>query len=69
MIKSTLVFRSMIYSHVWSGDLLAGEGEDKFYVAVRGVLKDMHQLVALVDLTRVLLDVLDANGCLAADGA
>jgi hypothetical protein len=37
-----------------------------FYVSVRGVLKDIHQSLALVDLTKVLLDLLDENGCLAA---
>ena len=49
-----------------SVDLLADEKEDVFYVSVRGVLKDIHQLVALVELTKVLLDLLDENGCLAA---
>ena len=49
-----------------SVDLLADEKEDDFYVSVRGVLKDIHQLVALVELTKVLLDLLDENGCLAA---
>ena len=53
----------------FSVDLLADEAEQdehNFYVSVRGVSKDIHQLVALVDLTRVLLDVLDEKGCLAA---
>ncbi|XZE52870.1 hypothetical protein SH139x_004577 [Planctomycetaceae bacterium SH139] len=49
-----------------SVDFLADEKEDDFYVSVRGVLKDIHQLVALVELTKVLLDLLDENGCLAA---
>ena len=55
-----------------SVDLLADEteqDEDNFYVSVRGVLKDIHQLAALADLTRVLLDVLDENGCLAEAGS
>ena len=55
-----------------SVDLLADEyeqDEDTFYVSVRDVLKDIHQLVALVDLTKVLLDVLDENRCLAAAGS
>jgi hypothetical protein len=47
-------------------DLLADENEDNFYVSVRGVLRDIHQLVALVYLTKVLLDLLDENGCLSA---
>ena len=55
-----------------SVDLLADEteqDEDNFYVSVRGVLKDIHQLAALADLTRVLLDVLDENGCLSEAGS
>ena len=50
-------------------DLLSNENEDNFYVSVPGVLKDIHQLVALVDLTKVLLDRLDENDCLAATGS
>ena len=52
-----------------SVDLLADKDEDNFYVSVRRVSKDIHQLVGLVDLTRVLLDVLDENDCLAAAGS
>jgi hypothetical protein len=60
---------SIFVGHAFGVDLMADEAEqdkDNFYVSVRGVLKDIHQLLALVDLTKVLLDLLDENGCLAA---
>jgi hypothetical protein len=59
----------IVVGRTLSVDFLADEDEDDFYVSVRGVLKDIHQLVALVDLTKVLLDVLDESGCLAAAGS
>jgi hypothetical protein len=59
----------IVVGRTLSVNLLADEDEDNFYVSVRGVLKDIHQLIALVDLTKVLLDLLDENGCLAATGS
>ena len=59
----------IVVGRTLSVNLLADEDEDNFYVSVRGVLKDIHQLVALVDLTKVLLDLLDENGCIAATGS
>ena len=60
---------SIFVGSTLSVDSSSDEDEDKFYVSVHGVSKDIHQLAALVDLTRVLLDVLDDNGCLTVAGS
>ena len=40
------------------------EDEEKFCVSVPRVLKDAHELIAMIDLTKVLLDLLEENRCL-----
>ena len=65
--NSEIVVAEIVVGCALTVELLADEDDDNFYVSVRDVLKDVHQLVALVDLTRVLLNVLDENGCLVVD--
>ena len=40
------------------------EDEEKFCVFVPQVLKNVHELIAIIDLTKVLLDLLEENRCL-----
>ncbi len=65
--NSEIVVAEIVVGCALTVELLADEDDGNFYVSVRDVLKDVHQLVALVDLTRVLLNVLDENGCLVVD--
>ncbi|QDT62485.1 hypothetical protein SV7mr_50330 [Stieleria bergensis] len=39
------------------------EDEEKFCVFVPQVLKNVHELIAITDLTKVLLDLLEENRC------
>lgn len=41
------------------------DDEEQFSVSVPNVVKDVHQLIAVIDLTKMLLDSLEDNGCLA----
>lgn len=43
----------------------AEEDEENLFVSVPSVLKDVRELIAMVALTKVLLDLLVENGCLA----
>ena len=65
--NSEIVVAEIVVGCALTVELLADEDDGNFYVSVCDVLKDVHQLVALVDLTRVLLNVLDENGCLVVD--
>ena len=47
----------------WTDDE-AEKDEDDFYVSVPNVVKDIHQLISLIDLTKVLLGQLEENDCL-----
>ena len=38
--------------------------DEHFYVSVTGVLRDVHQLIAISELTKVLLDLLEESNCL-----
>jgi hypothetical protein len=40
------------------------EDQEKFCVFVPQVLKNVHELIAIIDLTKVLLDLLEENRCL-----
>jgi hypothetical protein len=40
------------------------EDEEKFCVFVPQVLKNVHELIAIIDLTKVLVDLLEENRCL-----
>ena len=40
------------------------EEQEKFCVFVPRVLKNVHELIAIIDLTKVLLDLLEENLCL-----
>ena len=65
--NSEIVVAEIVVGCTLTVELLADEDDGNFYVSVRDVLKDVHQLVALVDLTRVLLNVLDEKGCLVVN--
>ena len=46
----------------WAKDQPEGDEED-LYVSVPNIVKDVHQLIAMIDLTKILLDLLQENGC------
>ncbi len=47
----------------WANDP-AEKDEEDFCVSVREVCKDLHQLIAITELAKVLLDLLEESSCL-----
>ena len=60
-IKPTVAVGGRVSS--WAKDQ-PEEDEEDVYVSVPKVVKDVRQLIAMIDLTKILLDQLEANGCL-----